>query len=211
VINPVPASSPVGNPDVRSGDPPERSAEPLRHPTDEWLDAGLGALTLGNEILRLRRWLATERLSAELKSGCKKSSMPLADFSLNPQQRGAEVKDRMEQIIPLDPGARRAGASRIWARVLGALAEIDVLSGPESATHEGRKIHLKLCSRKSISTASLSRLLPGICSSHCSSLSRCAMLFDRYAIQRWVWHRPLFDIRFHYYSFTHRFDVLAKG
>jgi hypothetical protein len=20
------------------------------------------------------------------------------------------------------------------------------------------------------------------------------MLFDRYAIQRWVWHRPLFDI-----------------
>ena len=41
--------------------------------TDEWFEAGLGALTLGNEILRLRHWLAEERLPAEVRAPLARS------------------------------------------------------------------------------------------------------------------------------------------
>ena len=40
---------------------PENLSDPH---TDEWIEAGLGALTLGDEILRLWHCVATENLSA---------------------------------------------------------------------------------------------------------------------------------------------------
>jgi len=92
--------------------------------TDEWLETGLGALTLGNEILRLRHWLATERLSAQLNDPVQKIVDAFRRFYPDPQQAAAEVKDQMEQVIHLDPGLGRQ-ERRIWARSMGALAEID--------------------------------------------------------------------------------------
>jgi len=94
-------------------------------PTDEWLDAGLGALTLGNEILRLRRWLATERLSAELHMAVNKTIDAFGRFFSEPQRAVAELKGRMQEIAQLDPGpGQRERCS--WARILGALTEMDV-------------------------------------------------------------------------------------
>jgi uncharacterized membrane protein YccC len=92
--------------------------------TDEWLETGLGALTLGNEILRLRHWLATEGLSAQLKDSVQKIVDAFRRFYPDPQQAAAEIKVQMEQIIPLDPGLG-GQERRIWARFSGALAEID--------------------------------------------------------------------------------------
>jgi uncharacterized membrane protein YccC len=106
---------------IRLNDPQNLSSTP----TDEWLEAGLGALTLGNEILRLRRWLAGEELSAELKEPVQKTLHAFGRFCPDPQRAAAEVKNQMEQIAHLDPrlGQRQR---RVWARILGALAEIDV-------------------------------------------------------------------------------------
>lgn len=105
--------------------------------TDEWLEAGLGALTLGNEILRLRRWLATETLSAEVKNAVQKTLHAFGNFVPDPQRAAAEVRDRMEQIGHLDPGLGRQ-ERRAWARILGALAEIDVY-----LAHHPRLLKLK--------------------------------------------------------------------
>jgi len=93
--------------------------------TDEWLEAGLGALTLGNEILRLRHWLAAEKLSPQLREPVQKTIEAFRRFCPAPQRAAAEVKSRMEQIARLDPGPE-SRERRVWARILGALAEIDV-------------------------------------------------------------------------------------
>jgi len=98
---------------------------PSAIPTDEWLDAGLGALTLGNEILRLRHWLQTERLSAELKTAVKNIIDAFGRFFLEPQQAVAELKGRMQEIAQVDPGLGQS-ERRSWARILGALEEMDV-------------------------------------------------------------------------------------
>jgi len=94
-------------------------------PTDEWLNAGLGALTLGNEILRLRHWLATEQLSAELRVAVQKTIAAFGEFLPRPRFAAAEVKDQMERVAGLDPGPGQE-QRRSWARILGALAEMDV-------------------------------------------------------------------------------------
>lgn len=101
------------------------SQNPSGVPTDEWLEAGLGALTLGNEILRLRHWLADENLSAPLKEPVQKTMDAFARFCHDPQHAAGEVKHRIEQIAPLDPGPGRH-ERRVWARILGALVEINV-------------------------------------------------------------------------------------
>jgi len=124
-VDPVPATSSAWETRmydrvIRLNDPQNLSGTP----TDEWLDAGLSALTLGNEILRLRRWLASEKLSVELKEAVKKTIDAFARFLPEPQRAVAEIKSRMEQVGRLDPGAGQP-ERRAWARILGALAEID--------------------------------------------------------------------------------------
>jgi uncharacterized membrane protein YccC len=93
--------------------------------TTEWLEAGLGALTLGNEILRLRHWLEEEKLSPECRAGVQRILAAFANFRPQPQRVAAEVKDRLEQFGRFDPGQGRQGRLS-WARIVGALAEIDV-------------------------------------------------------------------------------------
>ena len=93
--------------------------------TDEWLEAGLGALTLGNEILRLRLWLASERMSAAMAAPVQKVIEAFGKFCHHPQQAAAEVKTRIEQLAALDPGTG-SSERRAWGRMEGALIEIDV-------------------------------------------------------------------------------------
>lgn len=93
--------------------------------TDEWLEAGLGAITLGNEILRLRHWLETELNSGGLQTAIKEVVASFGTFLTRPQHAIAEVKVSIEKIVDLDPGAGREDR-RCWARVVGALQEIDI-------------------------------------------------------------------------------------
>ena len=93
--------------------------------TDEWLEAGLGAITLGNELLRLRHWLEDETHSGELRTALEEVIDAFGNFFSRPQHAVAEVKDRMKKIAQLDPGPAHR-ERRCWARVLGALEEIDV-------------------------------------------------------------------------------------
>jgi uncharacterized membrane protein YccC len=124
-LNPIPSRCKW---ETRMYDRVNRLADPQNlsgTPTDEWLEAGLGALTLGNEILRLRHWLAEEKLPKELFDAVQRTMQAFATFVPNPKNAAAEVKRRMEQIAQLDPGLGQSGRCA-WARILGALAEIDV-------------------------------------------------------------------------------------
>jgi uncharacterized membrane protein YccC len=107
--------------------------------TDEWLDAGLGAITLGNEILRLRYWLEAERLSTDLNKAVEAVIDAFSRFFSEPEQAVAEVKDRVQKIARLDPGPGHP-ERRSWARILGALEEIDVYLAqhPKLTTIEAR-------------------------------------------------------------------------
>ena len=126
LVEPVPASSSpwetrMYDRVIRLNDPQNLSGTP----TDEWLDAGLGALTLGNEILRLRRWEANEKLPPEVKMAVIKIIDVFARFLPEPQHAVLELKDRMREVAHLDPGIGQP-ERRAWARVLGALEEMDV-------------------------------------------------------------------------------------
>jgi uncharacterized membrane protein YccC len=94
--------------------------------TDEWYEAGLGALTLGNEILRLRHWLVEEEsMPAPVRSEVEEVMAKLSKFLSYPEPADAAVKRALARILPLDPG--QGHPQRIaWARVAGALGEIDV-------------------------------------------------------------------------------------
>jgi uncharacterized membrane protein YccC len=124
-LNPIP---PVSRWETRMYDRVHRLLDPENPsgtPTDEWMEAGLGALTLGNEILRLRTWLATEMPPAELRVAAQRAIDSFREFVPQPRRAAAEVKDRLRQIAGLDPGIGTPGR-RVWARMQGALAEIDV-------------------------------------------------------------------------------------
>ncbi|MCE0523625.1 MAG: FUSC family protein [Methylacidiphilales bacterium] len=124
-MGPVPASSShwetrMYDRVVRLNDPQNLSGTP----TDEWLDAGLSALTLGNEILRLRRWLATEKLSVEVETAIEKIMDAFSRSLCEPGRVVTEVRDRMQEVLRLDPGIGEPGRLA-WARAQGAMAEID--------------------------------------------------------------------------------------
>ena len=93
--------------------------------TDEWMEAGLGAITLGNEILRLRHRLESENPSSLLQAAVTKVVAGFARFYTKPQHALAEIKNQMETLVALDPGIGSEDR-RGWARVVGSLEEIDV-------------------------------------------------------------------------------------
>jgi uncharacterized membrane protein YccC len=98
---------------------------PSGTPTNEWYNAGLGAITLGNDLLRLRYWLQTERFSPELRLALQEAIDTFGHFFSDPEHAVSGVKDGIGRIAQLDPGHERE-ARRTWARTLGALKEIDV-------------------------------------------------------------------------------------
>jgi uncharacterized membrane protein YccC len=106
---------------IRLNDP----LNPSGVPTDEWLEAGLGAITLGNEILRLRHWLQEEPLSPDLETRLREVIAAFAAFFSEPLAAVAEVKNRRQEIVRLDPGVGQPDRLS-WARIVGALEEIDV-------------------------------------------------------------------------------------
>jgi uncharacterized membrane protein YccC len=93
--------------------------------TDEWFEAGLGALTLGNEILRLRGWMESEPMPPEVRASVGKTLHLLGNFCAKPQRAFAQVKREVTELAPRDPGQGRP-ERRIWARVLGAMEEMEV-------------------------------------------------------------------------------------
>jgi len=125
VISPVPVSAfhwetRMYDRVVRLNDPENPSATP----SDEWLEAGLSALTLGNEILRLRQWLETEKVPVHIKVAIEKAIDAFARFLPEPQRSVVEVKNQIRTLAVLDPGVGQPDRF-IWARTLGALEEID--------------------------------------------------------------------------------------
>lgn len=93
--------------------------------TDEWFEAGLGALTLGNEILRLRYWLAEGGMPAVLQSEVEQVIAKLSKFLSSPEPADAAVKHARARVLQLDPGQGHPQRP-VWARVAGALEEMDV-------------------------------------------------------------------------------------
>ncbi len=104
-------------------------------PTDEWLDAGLSALTLGNEILRLRRWLATEKIASPVRTAVTVIIDAFSRFLPEPQHAATALTDRRQEIASLDPGPAEP-ERRTWARIMGALDEMQFF-----LTNHPRLIH----------------------------------------------------------------------
>jgi uncharacterized membrane protein YccC len=98
---------------------------PSGTPTGEWLDAGLSALTLGNEILRLRGWLARGVLPANVAGPVRCLVEAFTHFLVDPKRAHAETREQMRLLLPLDPGAA-SPERREWARAQGAIEEINV-------------------------------------------------------------------------------------
>ncbi len=91
--------------------------------TDEWLDAGLGALNLGNEILRMRRWLQDEPMTISVHAAVVRIIDGFGRFLPEPQRAVAIVDDELQHLAGLDPGPG-VPERRGWARVLGSLEEM---------------------------------------------------------------------------------------
>ena len=126
VVKPVPATAThwetrMYDRIMRLNDP----ANPSATATDAWLDAGLEALTLGNEILRLRWWLETENMPVALHAAVEKVITAFGRFLPEPECAVAEIRKQIVEIRRLDPGAGRPNR-RSFTRVLGALEEMDV-------------------------------------------------------------------------------------
>jgi uncharacterized membrane protein YccC len=101
------------------------SQNPSGTPGDEWLDAGLSALTLGNELLRMRGWLAQKVLPAEVTGPVREVVAAFADFLHHPAAAHETTRDQLEQVAALDPGLE-SPHRRSWARAVGSLREINI-------------------------------------------------------------------------------------
>ncbi|HEY0257289.1 MAG TPA: FUSC family protein, partial [Candidatus Methylacidiphilales bacterium] len=91
-------------------------------PTDEWLDAGLSALTLGNEVIRLRQWTAAGEVPAPVAPHLTNVIDAFRRFVAEPQIAFRAVRSERRIIAGLDPGVGHPDR-RQWARISGALTE----------------------------------------------------------------------------------------
>jgi uncharacterized membrane protein YccC len=93
--------------------------------TSEWFEAGLGALTLGNEILRLRHWLAEENLPARVRGEVEEVIAKTRKILSEPEPADVTIKHARARVRELDPGQGQP-LRLAWARVAGSLEEMDV-------------------------------------------------------------------------------------
>lgn len=100
-------------------------ANPSGTHTDEWYEAGLGALTLGNEILRLRHWIEEETMSRTVRAILEDMMARLSRILHEPEPAYAELQHARSLIAQMDPGVGHSDRMG-WARVVGALEEMDV-------------------------------------------------------------------------------------
>jgi uncharacterized membrane protein YccC len=105
---------------IRLNDP----LNPSGTATDEWLDAALSALTLGNEILRLRGGLARRELPGPVAPAARGVVESFTDFVSQPGRAQAAVGAQLAELAARDPGPE-SGERRAWARTLGSLEEIN--------------------------------------------------------------------------------------
>ncbi len=92
--------------------------------TNEWLDAALSALTLGNEILRLRHQLERQELPAPVAPAAGAVVASFTEFVDRPARAHAEVRARLAELAANDPGPAQP-SRRAWARTRGSLEEIN--------------------------------------------------------------------------------------
>ncbi len=97
---------------------------PSGTPTDEWLDAGLGALNLGNEIQRLRRRLEFESMPDVVRTAAFSVIAGFNRFLPEPAKALAIIREQIARLAQADPG-RGHVHRRIWAQVLGNLREME--------------------------------------------------------------------------------------
>lgn len=92
--------------------------------TDEWFDGGLGAMNLGNEVLRLRHLLEEGQLSepvAHMVRTTLKSFGELVEDPSSAELIVRSVRDALEQAEP----EGNIEQKRAWVRTLGVLEEMD--------------------------------------------------------------------------------------
>ena len=92
-------------------------------PTDEWLEAGLGALILGLEILRLRHRAETNPMPTEIRAVIDRIVAAFRNFLQAPTEAAEEIDRQFERLLALEPG-EDAESRKIWARVLGTVGEM---------------------------------------------------------------------------------------
>ncbi len=92
--------------------------------TNEWLDAALSALTLGNEILRLRHELERRELPAPVAPAAVAVVESFTHFVDEPARAHAEVRARLADLAAHDPGLAHPDR-RAWARTVGSIEEIN--------------------------------------------------------------------------------------
>ncbi|HEX4140182.1 MAG TPA: FUSC family protein [Candidatus Methylacidiphilales bacterium] len=106
---------------MRLGDPENPSATP----TSKWVDAGLEALTLGDQLLQLRGRLEKEKLPRPVREAAQRTVDAFARFLRRPDDALVIVQEQIAALTGHDPGPGHAADRLCWARMLGSLWEIE--------------------------------------------------------------------------------------
>ncbi len=84
----------------------------------------MSALTLGNEILRLRGGLARRELPRPVAPAARGVVESFTHFVAEPARAQAEVSAQLAELAAHDPGPE-SPERRAWARTVGSLEEIN--------------------------------------------------------------------------------------
>jgi uncharacterized membrane protein YccC len=99
------------------------AANPSGTPTSEWYEGGLGALNLGNELLRLRLLLEAGKLSNEVILWLQSVIASFGSIVSNPDSARSTIQAADAALQQTTPPEERDGR-RTWYRALGILREM---------------------------------------------------------------------------------------
>ncbi len=91
--------------------------------TDEWLDAGLGSINLGCELLRARDLIASPGVPADLRAALGKVLAAFEQFRWHPELAAQTSKQALADLSKSQPG-RLPKERLLWARGKGTIEEI---------------------------------------------------------------------------------------